>query len=138
MKLLIICSTCFYDKVEDVKNKLEEFGHQLVMPNGYGLEDDDYDNMTEDEYMEFFKRMYYESKEKINNVDAVLVLNYDKNKNGEVLKNYIGASTFLEMYEAFMQNKKIYMMNGYPDNMLYDEVKGFNPTIINEDLSLIK
>ena len=36
-----------------------------------------------------------------------------------------------------MQNKKIYMLNGYPNNMLYDEIKGFNPTIINGDLDKI-
>jgi hypothetical protein len=42
------------------------------------------------------------------------------------------------MYEAFMNNKKIFMMNGYPDNLLYDEIKGFGPIIINEDLSKVK
>ena len=41
------------------------------------------------------------------------------------------------MYEAFMQNKKIFMYNGYPDNLLYDEIKGFNPIIINENLDMI-
>ena len=93
--------------------------------------------MSNNEYIQFFKEMYYESKEKISLVDAVLVLNYDKEKNGEVQKNYIGASTFLEMYEAFMQNKKIYLMNDIPNNMLYDEIKGFNPVVINNNLSNI-
>ena len=51
--------------------------------------------------------------------------------------NYIGAATFLEMYEAFMQGKKIYIFNDYPNNMLLDEIKGFNPTILNGDLSKI-
>lgn len=29
------------------------------------------------------------------------------------------------------------MINGYPDNMLYDEIKGFNPIILNGDLNKI-
>ena len=32
-------------------------------------------------------------------MDAVLALNLDKEKDGEVFKNYIGGATFLEMYE---------------------------------------
>ena len=70
-------------------------------------------------------------------VDAIVVLNYTKIKNGQFLNNYIGASTFLEMYEAFMNGKKIFMMNDYPDNMLFDEIKGFGPVIINGDLDKI-
>ena len=36
-----------------------------------------------------------------------------------------------------MQDKKIFMMNDYPDNMLYDEIKGFGPVIINGDLDKV-
>ena len=140
MKILLICSTTFYDKIPSIKDKLEENGHTLVMPNCYDapVTNEDNKKMSTDEYNEFFKRMYYESRDNISNVDAVLVINYDKVKDNILYENYIGASTFLEMYEAFMHNKKIYMLNGYPNNMLYDEIKGFNPTIINGDLDLIK
>ena len=34
--------------------------------------------------------------------------------------------------------KKIFMMNDIPEGMLYDEIEGFNPIIINENLDLIK
>ena len=67
-------------------------------------------------------------------MDAVLVLNYDKNGN----KNYIGGATFLEMYEAFMNDKKIYLYNDIPEGMLYDEIEGFSPVILNGNLDLIK
>lgn len=140
MKVFIVCSTSFYDKIDNIKSELIKNGHTVEMPNCYDepVTNEDNKKMTESEYMEFFKSMYYESRDKISSVDAVLVLNYSKEKNGKVLDNYIGASTFLEMYEAFMQNKKIYMMNGYPDNMLFDEIKGFNPIIINGNLDEIK
>ncbi len=139
MKILIICSTSFYDRIKDVADVLTKNGHQVKMPNCYDapVTNDDNKKMSEEEYKEFFARMYQESREGVSSVDAVLVLNYTKVKNGQNYDNYIGASTFLEMYEAFMQNKKIYMMNDYPDNMLLDEIKGFNPTIINGDLNKI-
>lgn len=139
MKILIICSTSFYDRIKDVAEVLTKNGHQVKMPNCYDapVTNDDNKKMTEEEYKEFFARMYQESREGVSSVDAVLVLNYTKVKNGQSYDNYIGASTFLEMYEAFMQNKKIYMMNDYPNNMLLDEIKGFNPTIINGDLNKI-
>ena len=78
--------------------------------------------------------MYRKSLETIKEMDAVLVLNYDKNGN----KNYIGGATFLEMYEAFMNDKKIYLYNDIPEGMLYDEIEGFYPVILNGNLDLIK
>ncbi len=139
MKILIVCSTSFYNKIDNIAKNLQEKGHKVNMPNCYDapVTNDDNKKMTKEEYLDFFKRMYYESRENISKVDAILVLNYTKEKNKEKYENYIGASTFLEMYEAFMQNKKIYMMNDFPDNMLLDEIKGFNPTIINGDLNKI-
>jgi hypothetical protein len=77
--------------------------------------------------------MYRQSEETIKNVDAVLVLNF--NKNGQ--EHYIGGATFLEIYDAFRMNKKIFFVNPIPDNMLKDELIGFNPTIIGNDLSKI-
>lgn len=140
MKILIICSTSFYSKIELIKEKLLKQGHTLIMPNSYDEDENDvdYTKMTEKEYQNFFSKMYHLSREKISQIDAVLVLNYDKEKNGQVYKNYIGASTFLEMYEAFMQNKKIYILNDYPDNMLLDEIKGFAPIVLNGNLDKIK
>ena len=48
-------------------------------------------------------------------------------------KNYIGGATFLEMYDAFRLNKKIYI----PEGILYDEIQAFAPVITNGDLSKI-
>lgn len=140
-KIMIICSSNFYDRIPSIKDILEK-KYDLIMPNGYGEEenDEEYSNMTDEEYMAFFKEMFHMSRNKIKDVDACLVLNFDKNKRGTTYYNYIGASTFLEMYEAFMGDKKIYLYNDLPDknNMLYDEIKGFNPVILNGDLDKIK
>lgn len=139
MKILLVGSTSFYGKIEEIKKELIKRNFEVEMPNCYDdpVTNEDNKKMTDEEYNEFFKRMYYESRDKISKIDAILVLNYDKTKDGKLYKNYVGASTFLEMYEAFMQNKKIYMLNGYPDNILYDEIKGFNPVIIDNDINKI-
>lgn len=139
MKILFVTSTSFYDKIEPIKLELERQGFLVELPNCYDnpVTNDDNKNMTKEEYVNFFKEMYYESRDKVKNIDAILVLNFDKKKDGVVYQNYIGASTFLEMYEAFMQNKKIFMFNDYPNNMLFDEIKGFNPIILNGNLNEI-
>ena len=81
--------------------------------------------------------MYKQSEEVISNMDAVLVLNFDNEKDGFVYKNYLGGATFLEMYDAFRLGKKIYLYNDIPEGILYDEIVGFNPIMINGDISKV-
>ena len=140
MRVLIICSKKFYSKIEEVKGVLESRNIEVFLPNCYddpGTED----RMRElgrEEHQKFKAQMYKQSEDTISEMDAVLVLNLDKEKNGEVLKNYIGGATFLEMYDAFRLGKKIYLYNDIPDGMLFDEIEGFGPIVINGDLDLIK
>ena len=82
--------------------------------------------------------MFQQSEDTIKNMDAVLVLNYDKNKDGKIYKNYIGGATFLEMYDAFRLGKKIFLMNDIPEGMLFDEIEGFNPIILKGNIDLVK
>ena len=139
MKILVICSKKFYQKIEEVKSYLESKNIEIFLPNCY-------DDPTAEAkaweqgrkaHQEFKARMYKQSEEVISNMDAVLVLNLDKEKDGQVFKNYIGGATFLEMYDAFRLGKKVYLYNDIPDGMLYDEIEGFDPIIINGNLDLI-
>ena len=135
MKILIICSKRFYDRILDIKKELEYLGNEIYLPNCYD------DPTTEErmwkkgnkEHQEFKAKMYKQSEEVIKNMDAVLVLNFDKG----LQKNYIGGATFLEIYDAFRLNKKIYLYNDIPEGILYDEIQGFDPIIISGDLSKI-
>ena len=107
MKILIICSKAFYKDIMPIKTKLEEMGHIVELPNSYyesDVEKKSWD-LGEEEHAKFKERMMKMSRDRIGNMDAVLTLNFDKNG----MKNYIGVATFLEVYEAFMQNKKIYL-----------------------------
>ena len=140
MKLLIICSKQFYPKIEEIKSILENNDIEVFLPNCYDDPETEQRmwNLSKEAHQQFKADMYKKSEETINNMDAVLVLNFDKEKNNTIFKNYIGGATFLEMYDAFRLNKKIYLYNDIPEGMLYDEIEGFNPIIINGNLDLIK
>lgn len=136
MKILIICSKAFYKDIAPIKEKLEKMGHSIELPNSYYNPDAEKESwaLGEKEHSEFKARMFKMSQERIKDVDAVLTLNFDKNGK----KNYIGGATFIEIYEAFMGGKKIYLYNDIPDGMLYDEISGFSPIVINGNLDLVK
>ena len=140
MKILIICSKKFYSKIEEVKKILEEKNNEVFLPNCYDdptTEQKMWD-LGKEEHQKFKAKMYKQSEETISKMDAVLVLNLDKEKEGEIFKNYIGGATFIEIYEAFRKGKKIYLYNDIPEGMLYDEISGFSPIVINGNLDLIK
>ena len=140
MKVLIICSKRFYEKIPNIKNELEQKNIQIFLPNCYDdpKTEERMWNLGKEIHQEFKAQMYKQSEETIKNMDAVLVLNFDKITDETIEKNYIGGATFLEIYDAFRLNKKIYLYNDIPEGMLYDEIQGFAPIIINGDLSKIK
>ena len=140
MKILIICSKNFYDKIPFFKISLEKRGFEIYLPNCYDnpSTEETMWNLGEKEHQEFKAKMYKQSESIISQMDAVLVLNFDKIKEDMVYKNYIGGATFLEIYDAFRLGKKIYFYNDIPEGILYDELHGFAPIIINGNLDEIR
>ena len=140
MKILIICSKRFYGNIPNIKNNLEQKDMQVFLPNCYDdpKTEERMWNLGREKHQEFKAQMYKQSEETIKNMDAVLVLNFDKITDEKIEKNYIGGATFLEIYDAFRLNKKIYLYNDIPEGMLYDEIQGFAPIIINGNLSKLK
>lgn len=136
MKILIICSKAFYKDIAPIEEKLKEMGHEVELPNSYYEPDAEKKSwdLGPEEHSKFKARMFKMSAERIETMDAVLTLNFDKNGK----KNYIGGATFIELYEAFMKNKKIFLYNNIPEGMLFDEISGFSPVVINGDLNLVK
>lgn len=134
MKIFLICSKTFYNKIPDIKPILEKKGHTITLPNCYDAPDTESSFRGTAEHAKWKASMIRHSEEVIKEMDAVLVLNYDKN--GQ--KNYIGGATFLEIYDAFRLNKKIFFMNDIPEGILKDELIGFNPIIVNGNLNLVK
>jgi len=133
MRIFIICSKSFYNKIPPIKTALEERGHIISLPNCYDHPETEAKYRGTSEHSEWKATMIKHSEKVIAKMDSVLVLNYSKNN----IDNYIGGATFLEMYDAFRLGKKIYMINEIPDGLLKDEIIGFNPIIINGDLNKI-
>ena len=140
MKILIICSKRFYGNIPNIKNDLEQKNIQVFLPNCFDdpKTEERMWNLGKEKHQEFKAQMYKQSEETIKNMDSVLVLNFDKITDEKMEKNYIGGATFLEIYDAFRLNKKIFLYSDIPEGMLYDEIQGFAPIIINGDLSKIK
>lgn len=134
MKIFLICSKSFYDRLLGFKDRLEKLGHKIYMPNCWDCPETEAKYRGTEEHSKWKASMIKHSEEVISNVDAVLVLNFDKNG----FKNYIGGATFLEIYDAFRLDKKIFFVNDIPEGMLKDELIGFAPIIIGDNLNLIK
>ncbi len=136
MKIFISCSRMFFNKVLPIKEELERFGHIVSFPNGYNTPnlEEEMKLLKESEYREWKSKMLKEDGELIKNNDAILVLNFEKNG----IPNYIGEATFLEMFRSLDSNKKIFLYNPIPNNMLKDEIEGMNPIVISGNLSLVQ
>jgi hypothetical protein len=128
MKIFLICSKKFYDQIPPIKKHLEGKGHLISLPNCYddpGTEDR-YREMGAAEHSAWKATMLKHSTDVIEDNEAVLVLNFEKNG----MANYIGGATFLEMYDAFRLGKKIYLYNEIPEGILEDEIRGFDPVLL--------
>jgi hypothetical protein len=136
MKIMICSSRHLYDQVNEIKNKLQEIGHDITLPNCFEepLKEERMKETSEEDHIKFKQEMMKLHEPKIKEVDAILVMNHEKN--GQ--PNYIGGATFMEIIKAWELEKKVFLLNPIPDNLLRDEIHGINPIILNGDLSLIK
>ncbi|MEX2515018.1 MAG: hypothetical protein WD335_02740 [Candidatus Paceibacterota bacterium] len=149
MEVTICSSVDFTYPIIEIKKVLEERGDtvnipyftQMIIDGKLSFEDymktkqsgGDI-SLRNQEDVDFYARYW----KFISRSDAVLILNLEKH----YIKGYIGGNTLIDMSFAYIQEKPIYLYNPIPERsarMHYvDELKDFKPTIINEDLSLIK
>ncbi|MCX6763853.1 MAG: hypothetical protein NTZ97_03960 [Candidatus Moranbacteria bacterium] len=140
MKIAIIGSSKFAKQMVEYQKKLMDLGHRVDLHEHYVLQ-------AKGEMRDMIERMNKEhAKVKIENdyikyhhneivkSDAVLVLNFDKNG----IDNYIGGNTLIEMGDAYVLDKKIFLLNSVPEMMYTDEIIAMQPVILNGDLSKIK
>ncbi len=136
MKIGIIGSMQFTDKMLEVKKELEFLGHEafltklheaMIGKNEREIEEIKiYQKNEKDAIREFWREMQ--------GAEAVLVLNYDKNN----IKHYIGGNTLMEIGFAHVLGQKIFLINPIPD-MPYckTEIEAVKPVILNGDLNKI-
>lgn len=136
MKIFIVCSKHFYEKIPDIDEKLKNYGHKITYPNSYEepFKEEKMKSKGLEHHIKFKQKMMRLHEPKIKANDAVLALNFEKNGK----QNYIGGGTFMEIVKAWELNKKIFLYNPIPECIFTDELIGINPKIIYGDLTNIK
>ena len=136
VKIFIACSKHFYHKIPEIHSRLIFHGHEVYLPNSYHApqKEEEMKRLSPEEHRVWKSSMLAKDEDNLEPVDAVLVLNLEKH--GQ--PNYIGGATFLEIYMAWRMNKKIFLYNPIPDNLLKDELLGFGPKILNQDITIMK
>jgi len=151
MIITICASIKFYPQILEVKKQLESMGYEVLIPPNE-VKNQRGDFIPVEEYYQIRKNMIDQSEDdkwvwerkneairwhfnKVNKADVILILNFDKNN----IANYIGGNTLLEAGLAFWLKKPIYLYNPIPEDIsYYEEIKGMQPIVINQDLTLIK
>ena len=138
MKIGIISSMQFAEKMTETRDRLNGMGHEAFItgfaPYFLGKTAAEKEKIKSqqragevDAIREFWNLMQ--------GADAVLVLNLEKNG----VKNYIGANTLMEIGFAHVLKQKIFLFNPVPD-MPYcrEELEAVHPVVINGDLTKIQ
>ena len=116
-KIVICASASFENEIIEWKNKLEEFGFEVIK----------YPTKIKEDFLNSYKKEFSEHYEAISKADDILALNLEK----KGLSGYIGAGVFAEMAFAIglnkVLNKKIgvYYLNPIPERAFpySDELK---------------
>ena len=132
MKTIVICGSM--KAREEMLNQeaiLINKGFNVFLPNMN--ETNDYSVMAESDIGEFKNKMIVSHLNKIKSCDAILVVNTKMKE----IDDYIGANSFLEIGFAFCLGKKIFLLNGIPDQPNCDEICGMLPIPLHGDLNNI-
>ena len=139
MKITIVGSSVFAVQMVEYRDQLMKLGHEVNLHEHYiaqanGGMKDLIDRMNREHA--FVKKEYdyirYHYNEIVNS-DAILVLNFDKNG----IKHYIGGNTLMELGFAYVNHKKIFLLNPIPEMNYKDEIEAVEPIVIYGNLNLI-
>ena len=140
MKIYVLGSTAFVKEMVAVVEKLKEAGHDGWIhpdyidyvtrknhPHLQRIESGEHARVKlENDYI----RQHYKN---ILESDAIFVVNLEKNG----IRNYIGGNVLMELGQAYVNNKKIYLLNPIPDLPYAEEIVSVRPVITNGDFSNI-
>jgi hypothetical protein len=136
MKIGIIGSMQFTDKMLETRDELIKLGHEAFVTNlhktmvGKTAEEIEQIKLHQKNNMDAIREFW----RMMQGADAVLVLNFDKNG----VTNYVGGNTLMEIGFAHVLNQKIFMINPIPDMIYKTGIEAVRPVIIDNDYSLIK
>ena len=141
MKIYVLGSNHFMKDMVACKNKLLELGYD-------GWIHPDYEAFVRGEKEEHLKRWANGERATLkreNNYlkvhyqhilesDAILIVNLEKNG----IKNYIGGNCLMEMGQAYVNNKRIFLLNDLPKESTYiDEIEAMDPVCLHGELKNI-
>ena len=143
MKLVICGSSTFKEKMLEYREQLASLGHEAIVHP-------DYDSFVKGEKAEIWAQVengeHHKAKREqgyikwyynqIANSDGVLILNFAK----KGIDNYIGGNTLMEISFAYVNDKKIFLINPIPEEVTYvDEIKAMvdDDKILAGDLNKI-
>jgi len=145
MKITLCGSISFAEEMSELKEKLEDMGHEVFVPQSltdFSIKTaHDADRLKFDDREKYINEIKpYYTKHHFNLIeksDAILVVNIEK----KGIKNYIGGATFAEVMVAVFLNKKIFFLNPIPRDerlsSMIDELEGAKPVILNGNLERI-
>ncbi|MBI2635160.1 MAG: hypothetical protein HYW79_01285 [Parcubacteria group bacterium] len=137
MKIMICSSMQFAKEMLTAKEALETNGHSIVMSQDVSHYSDNPNTkeVFNDELKQAQKgNSLYEGLERVAESDALLILNYPKNR----IEGYIGTSVLMEIGLGYYLKKKIYFLYPIDKNQKYAlEIALVKPTILDGDLNKI-
>ena len=142
MKIYVLGSTSFMKEMVDAKNQLCALGfdgwihpHYEAFVRGEKKEHLVRWNKGEKAALKRendYLKVHYKN---ILDSDAILIVNGEKNG----IKNYIGGNVLIEMGQAYVHDKKIYLLNDLPkESSYFDEIDSMDPICLHGDLTKIK
>lgn len=109
---IVICgSMSFYGDMIEIRNTLQKNNIPSIVPEE---ENEVIASLSEEAFMAFKLRVSFNYLKKIRSPETVAILVTNKDKHGVI--DYIGPNTFAEIAVAFAQQKKIFLLQGIPEN----------------------
>ena len=137
MKVYLAASSSFWDKLPEVKERIEKLGHEVMLPSTVDnpmLEETVWQE-GEEAHAKLVRELFEDSEDLIGKkCDAFYLLNYDKHDT----PGYVGGAALIELYIAHREHKKIFIENDVHPGPMYDEIMGFAPIFVHGDLSIIQ
>lgn len=130
IKKICLCSSrTFFDNLKKIKEDLEKFGYEIFLPSMTNIQDDFYIKENgETEFAKIHFNLIKNHFKKINESDAVLICNFDKNG----IKGYIGGNMLIEMGKAFDKDIPIFLLKPVPEINYKAEILAMQPIILNK------
>jgi len=141
-KLYVLGSSYFMKEMVNCKDQLCEMGYDAwIHP--------DYEAFVRGEKLDIVKRAFNGEHAAVKRENNYLKVHYQHilesenilfvNSEKKGIKNYIGGNVLIEMGQAYVNNKRIFLLYDLPKESAYlDEIESMDPICLHGDLNNIK